>query len=298
MKKYSMLQRDDALAGVIEALLMVALVAIILSMIQLYYIPQIMEQREADHMEVVANQFSQLKSVIEIQSKMGVMGEETGSTSPLMYTTMSSPITLGSNELPYFVTAKSYGYLAAIDRDETTSYIEVLGSVHKIFSLTSINYLADNHYFVEQVYNLEGGGLIVYQPGEGESMRIQPTFTKDNGSAISIYYSLPIFICPPGKDIAGGIKNEFVYTNYSGKEASTIVGDLDKTKNHYIKIKTEYLNAWNQSLNKIFEEEIENDYVNIYINEDYVKIEPDQKDIIFEMEVVYIEIQIGPGLVD
>ena len=57
---------DQAVAGVIEALLLVALAAIVLSTIQLVYIPDIMEQREADHMDQVDNQFSHLKSVIDL----------------------------------------------------------------------------------------------------------------------------------------------------------------------------------------------------------------------------------------
>ena len=49
MKNKNYLKERDAVAGVIEALLLVALVAIVLSTIQLIYIPQVMEQREADH---------------------------------------------------------------------------------------------------------------------------------------------------------------------------------------------------------------------------------------------------------
>ena len=68
MKRTKFMRENKAVAGVIEALLMVALVAIILSMIQLYYIPQIMEQKEADHMDDVTNQFSFLKAMIDFQS--------------------------------------------------------------------------------------------------------------------------------------------------------------------------------------------------------------------------------------
>ena len=53
-----------AVAGVIEALLLVALASIILSTIQLVYIPQMMEEREAEHMDEVSNQFSSLKFMI------------------------------------------------------------------------------------------------------------------------------------------------------------------------------------------------------------------------------------------
>ena len=45
----------QAVAGVIEALLMVALVSVVISIIQLVYIPQVMEQKEAEHMDQVSN---------------------------------------------------------------------------------------------------------------------------------------------------------------------------------------------------------------------------------------------------
>ena len=46
MKNRKIIKEKHAVAGVIEALLLVGLVAVILSVIQLLYIPQVMEQRE------------------------------------------------------------------------------------------------------------------------------------------------------------------------------------------------------------------------------------------------------------
>jgi len=96
MKKRNFTKEDKGVAGVIEALLIVALVAIVISTIQLVYIPQVMNQREADHMDVVSNQFSSMKAMIDLQSM-------TEKDVPI-----SSPITLGSRELPYFVTARLF----------------------------------------------------------------------------------------------------------------------------------------------------------------------------------------------
>ena len=50
MKIQKLKRENTAVAGVIEALLLVALVAAILSYIQFAYIPVIMEEKEADHM--------------------------------------------------------------------------------------------------------------------------------------------------------------------------------------------------------------------------------------------------------
>ena len=63
MGKIKVFKDNKAVAGVIEALLIVALVSIIISTIQLIYIPEIMKQKEYDHMEEVENQFSFLTSL-------------------------------------------------------------------------------------------------------------------------------------------------------------------------------------------------------------------------------------------
>ena len=84
MKFRVFLKNKYGLAGVIEALLLVALVAIILALIQYSYVPEIMKQKENEHMDTVSNQFSSLKSVVEIQSMMGVEG-----TTQMAYTPIS-----------------------------------------------------------------------------------------------------------------------------------------------------------------------------------------------------------------
>ena len=112
MKNIHFIRNNHALAGVIEALLLVALLAIVLSTIQLVYVPIIMEQKESEHMDIVENQFAHLKSVIETQSIMGLAGGKL----PIVYSPMSSPITLGGNELPYFISQGSQGTINIIDK--------------------------------------------------------------------------------------------------------------------------------------------------------------------------------------
>ena len=138
-QKKRRMRKNSAVAGVIEALLLVALVTIILSTIQLIYIPEIMEQREVEHMDVVENQFSYLKSVIDLQSTLAV-------TVPI-----SSPITLGTRELAYFVTARSYGQLDIID--DTNNKITWEGFPTGI-QLTSIEYDAYKTNFIDQTFAL------------------------------------------------------------------------------------------------------------------------------------------------
>lgn len=151
---------NQAVAGVIEALLLIGLVAIIISIIQLEYIPQIMEQREAEHMDEIANQFSQLKNVIDSQALAGSMEPDV----PLARVDMTSLITLGSRELPYFITVPAYGEIKITDAEAKIHANPPINGWISGISFSSIIYHAYNMYFVEQTYILEGGGIILKQP--------------------------------------------------------------------------------------------------------------------------------------
>ena len=268
----------EAVAGVIEALLLVALVAIIISTIQLVYIPEIMKQREAEHMDVVENQFSYLKSVIDLQS---TVQEDIP---------VSSPITLGSRELPYFVTARSFGHLTIMDSTSSKIDTEFFTNV----PLTSILYETVNSYYINQNYILEGGVLIVNQ-SNGESVLVEPSMTYENEtSEIRVNYILPNFHAVEGKNMTSGFKNCFIRTNYSSK--TQYAGYTD-----YIKIYTEYLDAWNASLNQFFSSPITHGYVNINkfptASPPYVAITKGSKNLYLSMTVINIGAQIGPGTV-
>ena len=273
MKYKKIVKKEHAVAGVIEALLLVALVSIIISTIQLVYIPEIMEEREAEHMDQVSNQFSSLKSMIELQAI-------TNSSAPI-----STMITLGSKELPYFITARSYGEISTIVEGEYK--IETLPATPTFPSgipLTSIKYEAYNSYFVDQIYALEGGGIIVKQPNGESVMRVDPSIYVENGTDIDIQFGLPIIVGIPGKDLTHGHGKCFVRTNWSQ-------GGTDYIPNsNTINISTRYPNAWNDSLYSIL-----GNNVNYEKGTSYVKITKKDKDINLNLRYYYIYVQIGHG---
>jgi len=291
------ISEKNALAGVIEALLLVALVSIVISMIQIVYIPDVMEQRESDHMDEVENQFSLLKSNIDIQSA-------TGQNMPL-----SSLITLGSKELPFFATAGAFGNLDIIDVSETTSSIRInppLSGVGKYSGefdvpLTLFKYKAFNIYFVSQTYILEGGAILVVQD-DGETGKVEPSIIiKNQSSSIEISYQQPILVGVTGKKSVSGFKNCYVRTNMSHNE--TYTSSLTDNNLHYFRILSEYIDGWNQTMQLLLEEEIKNGYVTISkedsINPPYIEIKKSgTKDIDINLEIVYIGAQIGPGIVE
>jgi hypothetical protein len=267
-----------AVAGVIEALLLVALFSIILSTIQLVYIPDIMEQKEVEHMDAVENQFSHLKSVIDLQ------------TSVKENVPISSPITLGSRELPYFVTARSFGQLDIIDWDDSKIDTDFISNI----PLTSITFEAINSYFIDQDYIIEGGGLIIKQY-DGETIRIEPSISFDNETTqIKIHWTLPEFFSVAGKNSTSGFKSCYIRTNYSSD--TTYQGSTT-----YIRIYTDYLTAWNNTLNQLLEEPVDNGFINIekkpIASPTYVEISPASKSVYLDLTLVRIGVQIGPGIV-
>jgi len=277
MKRTKFMRENKAVAGVIEALLMVALVAIVLSVIQLYYVPQIMSQREADHMDDVANQFSFLKAMVDFQS----MTEED--------VPISSPITLGSGALPYFVTMPASGQLSVIGMDNDEYEINVDFGV-KVFPLTSIKYEAFNWYYLDgddPIYVLEGGCIIVNQ-FDGEIVRVEPTIIVQNQTNdLNIYYEIPIIVGVPGKNkTATSSKNCFVRTNYSSSDSNWI--PISNISN--IQIVTAYPSAWNDLMEELLEEN-----VNITEQSTYVEITRNIKQINLYYKETYIYAQISPG---
>ena len=102
--------------GVIVAILIISLLVAVLVIIQTYYVPQWMKEREAEHMDSVANQFASLKYSIDLQATEK-------SPSPLI-----NSITLGSKELPYFVSSRAFGSLNILSSTESNFSISVTGN--------------------------------------------------------------------------------------------------------------------------------------------------------------------------
>ena len=306
MRNIRFIRNNNALAGVIEALLLVALVAIILSTIQLVYVPVIMEQKEVEHMKTVENQFAHLKSVIETQSIMGVAG----GGSPIAYSPMASPITLGGNELPYFISEGSSGIINIIDkhninRGKIVMAAQDLPDDYLLgIPLTSIKYESTNYYFVNQNYIIEGGAIILEQP-EDYTMKVDIPMKVENHSAyIKIFYTIPMFNAPANKDNIGGKDTCYIKTNYVSY-TSSIETQPDNLDDDYLHIYTDYPTAWLDSLIRddsgVLWEYNKNGMIQVSLNDPdnptYVKIEPGDALIDIELTIVEIDIQVGAGYI-
>jgi len=280
MKKGNFTKEDEGVAGVIEALLIVALVAVVISTIQLVYIPQVMNQREADHMDEVANQFSSMKAMIDLQSV-------TKKDVPI-----SSPITLGSRELPYFVTARALGELRIVN--DANYKISVTNETKTlILNLTAVKYTAYNSYYLggTMAYYIFQGGAIIRKQFDGETAIVEPAITVENLSSVNIHYNIPIIMGIEGKNTSPtDYKTCFIRTNYSIRSDDEYKSLLSVSS---IVITTEYPTAWNELLHNLL-----GNNVNITKGLNYVEIIPNGKQINLEYKEIYIYAQISPGWIE
>ena len=95
---------NDAVVGIVVAVLLVGLLVTFMSIIQVHYVPKWMKEKEGEHMNEVSNQFSQFKFAIDTQTTLKQQDIP-----------MTTPFTLGSTELPFFMSMPSYGQLNIFD---------------------------------------------------------------------------------------------------------------------------------------------------------------------------------------
>jgi hypothetical protein len=152
----------DGVVGIVVAVLLIGLMVSVVSLVQLVYVPNWMEQREAEHMDEVATQFSQLKFAID-----------TLNANKQNYTTIATSITLGSKELPYWMSLRAFGNLEILS-DEFRITINNVSSSSQ-FSIGTIKYSSSNGYFIDQDFIYEGGAIITNQ-ADGNIISIKPSF--------------------------------------------------------------------------------------------------------------------------
>ena len=127
---------DEAVVGIVVAVLLIGLAVAVTTMIQTTYVPQWMKQKEAEHLQDVATQFVQLKYALDIQS---IVEQRTG---------ISIYITLGTKETPIFGSGRTFDSLEILPN---SCNITVANSTDSFsYSLGTIKYSSGNSYFVDQ----------------------------------------------------------------------------------------------------------------------------------------------------
>lgn len=287
IKKFK--KSDNAVVGIVAAFLIVGLIVAVISVIQTQYVPKWMEEKESDHMYVVADQFAQLNYAINthmVNQKSNVP--------------ISATITLGSKEMPYLMSVGAYGQLQIL---QNNFVINVTGSYDCTKKTNIIKYSSFNNYFINQNYIYESGGVILEQDS-GNAMHIRPQFSISYNKVwnITIKFNVVNISVIGGKDqsILGSgpipIQTEFIsgddYPDESIKDVK------------YLNITTDYKNSWYNSINSSLRKaglnlDSSNKNYTISIQDEGVVVEFNDN-IIVNIELYYYDIgaQISHGWIE
>ena len=238
MKKIKNKTTDNAMVGIVTAILLIGLIVIVISIIQIVYVPIIMEQREAEHRDRVAKQFGFLTSIIDDQAA----NEKRGIP-------IASFVTLGSKELPLLVSSKAYGTLEVI---ENSCSINIENqSTTNAFSIGKITYSSTNAYYLDQSYIYEAGAMIVSQY-QGNKMMVRPGFSVDynkTNNLVNISLNVVNISSVGLKTIAAGYGTYGVQTEFSDISKNIIINNVNN-----LTIATNFSNAWLVFINNLLME--------------------------------------------
>ena len=248
---------------------------------QTFYVPKWMEQREAEHMNDLTSQFAQLKYAIDTQ------------TATEQDTPISTPVTLGSAELPFFISNRAFGSLSIVS-DECTITIANATNTFS-YSLGIIKYSSRNGYFLDQTYIYEAGAVILSQ-SVGNIMLIKPFSVRTTGD-VNISFARVNISAVGGKTFVSGYGTYPIQTEFSSS-TSSVMKDIQN-----ITIETSYPNAWKISFNSTLRNLAELSYgtdFSITETDDEMTIEfisiPNTFNLL--LDAVEMDVQVAPGWVE
>lgn len=227
---------DKAVVGVVTAVLLIGLVVAVIALVQTAYVPKMMEQREAEHMDVVADQFARLKSAIDSQAFTQRKGIP-----------VATSMTLGNKELPFLMSVRAFGTLEILLDEFTVGVTYSQNGTESLSkSFGTLKYSSANVYFLDQSYIYETGAVIVSQY-LGNMMLVKPSFYAIHaGSNVNMSFDL-VNISGVGEKLSvTGYGTYPIQTEYVDSESNNIT-DVDN-----IYIGTSFPNAWRLFLESTF----------------------------------------------
>ncbi|MDG6229433.1 MAG: hypothetical protein QCH96_05655 [Candidatus Thermoplasmatota archaeon] len=235
-KKNTRHMKDDssAVVGIVTSILLVGLFISIFAIIQTVYVPQWMEEIESEHMNVVSGQFSQMKFAIDLQ----LLG-----TNQTVNPSISSPIQLGSEKIPYLLSSRASGTLSVYE-ECTTIFVENISHSH-IFVLNGIRYQSQNSYYVDQTYLYESGAVIISQR-EGSFLSSPPFFYLQNQTNKDMIMTLVNVTSVGRKSSTNGYDTTLIRTQYDPALDQTLV----LTNITTLRIATQHPNSWSNYMNE------------------------------------------------
>lgn len=230
---------DCAVVGVVTAILLTGLVVAVISLVQTMFVPRIMEQREAEHMDKVAEQFAYLTSVID-----GQAAERTNNIP------IATSITLGSKELPYLLSVRAFGTLEILPNMWSIGIVNGSQSENNMtsfFQIGSIKYSSANAYFLDQTFVYEAGAMIVGQ-NQGNLMMVRPAFYAvydSEKNKVNISFDVINISSIGGKTSAAGFGTYPIQTEFDRISTDILFSNVQN-----ITFTSVYSNAWKVFINR------------------------------------------------
>ncbi|MCX6666331.1 MAG: hypothetical protein NT038_09820 [Euryarchaeota archaeon] len=273
----SFITNNQAIAGIVVAVMILGLVVSVIAIIQTVYLPKWMEEREAEHMGVVADQFSQLKHSIDTL-------DASNSTTPI-----TASITLGSKELGFLPSSRAFGHLQLAEN----AFKITSGDVYMFNTFT---YSSQNGYFLDQTYTYEAGALILSQT-DGNVMLYTPPFTVNLvGTNVYLVWNCINLRSQGGTTSVGGYGNYPLRVSYADRVSEPPILPVSS-----IDITTSYPVLWKNYLNESFQK-ADLTYGSGASFYTIVESPPDKITIYFSgysvtlnIKKTVINLQIGPG---
>jgi len=232
MRILKLKNENNAVVGIVTTVLILGLLISVLSVVQLTFVPQWVEKEEAEHMEIVSNQFGHLKSILDFQA---LMDSNTGFT---------TYITLGRNEIPILEPYRSFGTLKILS-NQTTMKIDCNNSNTYSFTSDGIQFSSKHSSFVDQTYIIEAGSFILSQSDangvKGSPQIVIPSY---DGNISIIFVNISGV---SGRDYIAGLGTYPVFT-----ESIEIIDYIDYGNVTNLTVYTNYPRAWYHVFNHSF----------------------------------------------
>ena len=218
--------------------MMLGIVFTILGMILTVYVPIWAKGLEANHMEGVANSFTDLKSTIDTQIAQGDEG-----------TKMSTRIKLGTEGGPLLGLGQSTGGIMFQPDNSMMSIYNTDDTFEKYGSGRGrVMFDSNNIYYVDQVYAYENGAVILDQVGRN-LMKTEPNFYINNVSGTT-QVSIVLITLQGDLENLGGIQSQTIATNLLSANKDSVFwgeGALPGTgRNLTLSYNTSYPIVWHQ----------------------------------------------------
>jgi hypothetical protein len=272
-------RNDIGVVGIVTAILLVGLVVTVFSLVQTTYVPQWMDEIENDHMDTVFAQFTELKHTLDIQ-----MYEPSSNSIPI-----TTPLTLGSEDIPYFLSQKSSGKLEIL---ENNMLIEIEGDSTESHQIGTIEYTSQNSYFTDQKHIYEAGSVILHQD-QGTLLVSKPFLSLTNVDTINISFTVINITSINGKTSAYGSHTCSILTNYSYSQNYTLENITEIT------ISTSYQKPWKEYINSTLNNGgfiASEDYTLSQTSQDIIlNLESMPKTVHVLLTIITMNAQIAPG---